>query len=104
MKLGIRAVISCEIADIFRNNSLKNGLLPIVVDTDTHQWLLDNPGAEVLVDVEARTIELPDGRVAEFPLEPFARHCIINGIDQTGFLVQNIENIERFEGNRSWQP
>ena len=101
---GIRAVISSEIADIFRNNSLKNGLLPIVVDSKTHQWLLDNPGAEIIIDVEAKTIQLPDSRKITFPIEPFARHCIINGIDQTGFLEQNIKSIKVFETNRSWQP
>jgi 3-isopropylmalate/(R)-2-methylmalate dehydratase small subunit len=101
---GIRAVISSEIADIFRNNSLKNGLVPIVVDDDTHQWLIDNPGAEITIDVEQQLVELPDGRKIEFPIETFARHCIINGIDQTGYLMQNLENIEAFERNRAWQP
>jgi 3-isopropylmalate/(R)-2-methylmalate dehydratase small subunit len=101
---GIRAVISSEIADIFRNNSLKNGLVPIVVDDDTHQWLIDNPGAEITIDVEQQLVELPDGRKIEFPIEAFARHCIINGIDQTGYLMQNLENIEAFERNRAWQP
>jgi 3-isopropylmalate/(R)-2-methylmalate dehydratase small subunit len=101
---GIRAVISSEIADIFRNNSLKNGLVPIVVDPETHQWLLANPGAEVTVDVDAQTIQLPDGKTVKFPLEAFARHCILSGIDQTGFLLQNLDNIESFEQNRSWQP
>jgi len=101
---GIRAVISSEIADIFRNNSLKNGLVPIVVDDDTHQWLIDNPGAEITIDVEQQLVELPDGRKIEFPIEAFARHCIINGIDQTGYLMQNLEHIEAFERNRAWQP
>jgi 3-isopropylmalate/(R)-2-methylmalate dehydratase small subunit len=101
---GIRAVISSEIADIFRNNSLKNGLVPIVVDDDTHQWLIDNPGAEITIDVGQQLVELPDGRKIEFPIETFARHCIINGIDQTGYLMQNLEHIEAFERNRAWQP
>ena len=64
---GIRAVISSEIADIFRNNSLKNGLVPVIVDKDTHRWLLDNPGAEVTVDVEACEIRLPDGAPCPSP-------------------------------------
>ncbi len=101
---GIRAVISSEIADIFRNNSLNNGLVPVVVDETTHQWLLDNPGAEVTVDVEACEVRLPEGKTASFELEPFARHCIIEGIDQMGFLLQNLDNIEAFEANRTWQP
>jgi 3-isopropylmalate/(R)-2-methylmalate dehydratase small subunit len=101
---GIRAVISSEIADIFRNNSLKNGLLPIVVDPATHRWLLDNPGAEVTVSVEDCQVRLPNGSVVDFPIEAFARHCILTGIDQTGFLLQNLQNIEAFERNRAWQP
>jgi 3-isopropylmalate/(R)-2-methylmalate dehydratase small subunit len=101
---GIRAVISSEIADIFANNSLNNGLLPVVVDNNTHQWLLDNPGAEVTVDLEAQEVRLPDGKVVNFPIDTFARHCILEGIDQTGFLLKNLPNIEAFENNRSWQP
>ena len=101
---GIRAVISSEIADIFRNNSLNNGLVPVIVDEETHQWLLDNPRAEVTVDMEACVLRLPDGREAPFPIEPFARHCIMEGIDQMGFLLQNKDQIEAFEQNRSWNP
>jgi 3-isopropylmalate/(R)-2-methylmalate dehydratase small subunit len=101
---GIRAVISSEIADIFRNNSLKNGLLPIIVDTQIHEYLLENPGIEITVDVVEKVIHLPDGRIVEFPIEAFAHHCIINGVDQTGFLMQNLDAIEKFEANRSWQP
>ena len=101
---GIRAVISSEIADIFRNNSLNNGLVPVVVDVETHRWLLDNPGAEVTVDVDALEVRLPDGKTVPFEIEPFARHCIMEGIDQMGFLLQNRDNIEAFERNRSWNP
>ena len=101
---GIRAVISSEIADIFRNNSLKNGLVPVIVDKQTHQWLLDNPGAEVTVDVEAREIRLPNGTAVPFPIDGFARHCILEGIDQTGFLLQQLDKITEFEKTRSWQP
>jgi 3-isopropylmalate/(R)-2-methylmalate dehydratase small subunit len=101
---GIRAVISSEIADIFRNNSLKNGLIPVIVDTDTHQWLLDNPGVEITVDVEAREIQLPDGKTVSFPIGGFARHCILEGIDQAGFLMEQQDRITEFEKNRSWQP
>jgi 3-isopropylmalate/(R)-2-methylmalate dehydratase small subunit len=101
---GIRAVISCEIADIFRNNSLNNGLLPVVVDTETHQWLLDNPGADVKVDLDACTITLPNDKSVKFPIDPFARHCILEGIDQMGFLQQSLPSVDEFEKNRSWQP
>jgi len=101
---GIRAVISTEIADIFRNNSLKNGLVPVIVDRETHQWLMANPGAEVTVDVEAREIRLPDGKAVTFPIDGFARHCILEGVDQTGYLLQQQDKITEFENNRSWQP
>ena len=101
---GIRAVISTEIADIFRNNSLKNGLLPIVVDTRTHTWLLENPGATLAVDVAAATVTLPDGRTVTFPIDDFARYCLLEGIDQLGYLRQQVNAIERFEETRSWQP
>jgi 3-isopropylmalate/(R)-2-methylmalate dehydratase small subunit len=101
---GIRAIISSEIADIFRTNSLNNGLVPVIVDVDTHQWLLDNPAVEITVDVDACEITLPDGKAVPFPIEPFARHCILEGLDPLGFLQQKAPNIEEFEKNRSWQP
>jgi 3-isopropylmalate/(R)-2-methylmalate dehydratase small subunit len=94
---GFRAVISTEIADIFRNNSLKNGLLPIVVDEDSHQWLLQNPGATVRVDLETQTVQLPTGATVEFPVERFARYCLLNGIDELGFLLQRNEAIAKYE-------
>lgn len=101
---GIRAVISTEIADIFRNNSLKNGLLPIIVDKATHAWLIANPGVEVTVDLEAREIRLANGKAVNFPIDGFARHCILEGVDQTGFLLKQADAITQFEKNRSWQP
>ena len=101
---GIRAVVSTQIADIFRNNSLKNGLVPVIVDADTHQYLLDNPGITVIVDVEERTLSLPDGRTAAFPIDSFSRHCIMNGIDQLGFLREQEPAIADFETNRPWTP
>ena len=94
---GFRAVISTEIADIFRGNSLKNGLLPIVVDDATATWLLGNPGAEVDIDIEATLLTLPTGVSVPFPLEAFARHCLLNGIDELGFLRGKLAEIERYE-------
>jgi 3-isopropylmalate/(R)-2-methylmalate dehydratase small subunit len=94
---GFQAVVSTEIADIFRNNSLKNGLLPVIVDEATHAWLIGHPGAEVTVDLERRTLELPGGRSVEFPLEPFARFCLMNGVDEIGFLLSKLPDIERYE-------
>lgn len=101
---GFQAVISTEIADIFRNNSLKNGLVPVVVDGDTHQWLLDNPGANVEIDVQNATLRLPDGKTTRFPIDGFAKYCLVEGIDQLGFLRQHADAITRFEETRAWKP
>ena len=98
---GFRAVISTEIADIFRNNSLKNGLLPIVVDDATHEWLLNNPGAAVKIDLESNTLTLPTGATAKFPIEGFARVCLLNGVDELGFLLQQAPAIERYESTHA---
>jgi 3-isopropylmalate/(R)-2-methylmalate dehydratase small subunit len=94
---GFRAVISTEIADIFRNNSLKNGLLPVVVDEGTSQWLLDNPGAEVTIDLESTTLTLPTGAKVQFPIEAFSRYCLLNGIDELGFLLGRMDSIKAYE-------
>jgi 3-isopropylmalate/(R)-2-methylmalate dehydratase small subunit len=97
LDFGFRAVVSTEIADIFRNNSLKNGLVPVVVDEETHAWLLAHPGASVRIDVESTTLTLPTGRSATFPLEAFARYCLLNGTDELGYLLQQSSAIERYE-------
>jgi 3-isopropylmalate/(R)-2-methylmalate dehydratase small subunit len=101
---GFEAVISTEIADIFRNNSLKNGLVAIVIDTESHERLLAKPGEEIVIDVESTTITLPDGQVIEFAMDGFSRHCLLEGIDQLGFLQQSSSAIRSFEENRSWKP
>lgn len=101
---GFQAVISTEIADIFRNNALKNGLVPIVVDDASHTWLLENPGVELTIDLESSTVRLPDGRVVSFPIDSFARHCLLNGIDQLGYLQQQEKAIRHFEESRAWKP
>lgn len=101
---GIRAVVSTEIADIFRSNALKNGLLPIVVDDDTHTWLMANPGAPLTIDVALSKVTLPDGHSVSFPIDNFSRYCLVEGIDQLGFLQQQVGAIENFEENRSWTP
>ncbi len=104
LDFGLAAVISTEIADIFRSNSLKNGLVPVVVDADTHGWLLANPGVEVSIDVDAAELTMPDGAVVSFPIDAFARYCLVKGIDQLGFLQQQQENIRQFEETRAWTP
>ena len=97
---GIRAVVSSEIADIFRNNALKNGLVAIVVGADEQRWLLDNPGVDLSIDVREQTLTLPGGSVFRFELEPFARHCLLEGVDQLGFLLQHTDAITAFEQQR----
>jgi 3-isopropylmalate/(R)-2-methylmalate dehydratase small subunit len=94
---GIHAVISTEFADIFRTNSLKNGLVPVLVDEATHAWLLANPGAEVTINVETTTLSLPDGTSVKFPLEGFARYCLLNGVDELGYLLSQHAAISTFE-------
>jgi 3-isopropylmalate/(R)-2-methylmalate dehydratase small subunit len=97
---GFQAVVSTEIADIFRNNSLKNGFLPVVVDEATSQWLIANPGAQVAIDVASSTLTLPTGVSVQFPLEAFSRYCLLNGVDELGFLLERGGAIEAYEQRR----
>jgi len=98
---GFRAVISTFFADIFRNNALNNGLLPVTVEPDVHAALLQHferaPGAEVTVDLASQMLTLPDGRSVQFPVEPFARHCLLHGIDKLGFLLSEDPAIRSYE-------
>ena len=94
---GFRAVVSTSIADIFRNNALKNGLLPIVVEPALHKRLLAEPGAEVTISLEDQTLRLGDGTTARFTVEPFARYCLLNGVDELAFLQSADADIARFE-------
>lgn len=92
---GLKAVISTDFADIFKSNSLKNGLLPIVVNEETQQQLIslaqEDPSTSVSIDLATQTLTLPDGRAVEFPIDPFAKYCLLNGVDQLGFLL-NLES------------
>ena len=97
---GIRAVISTSIADIFFSNALKNGLVPVRIDEATHAWLLAHPGAEVTIDVGEGTVTLPDGRRAGFPLDPFVRQCLLQGVDELGYLLSRLPEIEAWELTR----
>jgi 3-isopropylmalate/(R)-2-methylmalate dehydratase small subunit len=94
---GFRAVISTSIADIFRNNALKNGLLPLVIDPAVHAKLLARPGDEVTVSLEDQTLTLSDGTRTQFPCDPFARYCLMNGVDELGFLLAKDAEITAFE-------
>ena len=101
--LGLRAVISAEIADIFRSNSLKNGLLPIVLDEAVVDELLEHPGEDLRIDVAQRSVTLPDGRRVQFPLDAFAQTCLLEGVDQLGYLLKQDSAITRFEQQRQHQ-
>jgi len=98
---GLRAVISTSFADIFRNNALKNGLLPVVVDAATHHtlldWLAEVPTAKLTVDLAFQTLVLPDGRKVSFPLDPFAKTCLLNGVDELGYILGFMGEIEAYE-------
>ncbi len=97
---GFRAVISTSFADIFKNNALKNGLLPVVVPHDVHAWLFAHPDAVVAVDLASQTLTLPDGRAVEFPVDEFAKTCLLEGVDELGYLLQRQPAIAAFEAGR----
>lgn len=101
MGAGFKAVISTEFADIFRNNALKNGLLPIIVDVDTQQQLFslaeEDPTTTLSVDVESQTLTLPDGRKVKFPLDGFSKYCLLNGVDQLGYLMNLDDQVQSYE-------
>ena len=97
---GFQAVISTRIADIFRSNALKNGLLPVVLDRDSHARLLAAPGAEIRIDLAAQTVTLPGGGTASFQVDAFSRHCLLNGVDELGYLLSQDAAITAFEGAR----
>ena len=94
---GFRAVISTSFADIFQQNSLKNSLLPIVVPRPIHAELFQNPGITVQVDLAAQTLTLPGGRAVKFPIDAFARHCLLEGIDELGYILNQAPAIAAFE-------
>lgn len=103
MDFGFRAVISTSFADIFRNNALKNGLLPVIVDEETHEQLLsivaEDPHAEVTIDLASQTLTLPDGRAVIFPIDAFSKTCLLEGIDQLGYLLRQQPLVEAYEEN-----
>ena len=97
---GFRAVISTSFADIFRSNSLKNGLIPVIVDQATHKMLFDLieevPNTELTVDLEAQTLTFPHGSVT-FPIDPFNKACLLNGVDELGYIMGFEKQIAEFE-------
>jgi 3-isopropylmalate/(R)-2-methylmalate dehydratase small subunit len=94
---GFRAVISTSFADIFKQNSLKNSLLPIIVPRDIHAELFANPNATVKVDLATQTLTLPNDHTVEFPVDSFAKHCLLEGIDELGYILQQGLAIKLFE-------
>lgn len=98
---GIRVVISTSFADIFRNNSLKNGLLPVVVSPETHAMLFDlaeeMPRAAWTVDLENQVLELPAGQSIPFEVDPFSRACLLQGVDELGYLLSFADQIAKYE-------
>jgi 3-isopropylmalate/(R)-2-methylmalate dehydratase small subunit len=102
---GFRAVVATSFADIFRNNSLKNGLLPVVIDVDTHsalvQSLSQNPMARLTIDLEKQLLSLPDGSSVQFPINSFARTCLLNGVDELGYLLSFEAQISIYESRHA---
>lgn len=98
---GFRAVISTSFADIFRNNALKNGLLPVIVDARTHRDLFDlvqaSPSAQVTIDLETQTVSLAGGAAVSFPIDPFSKACLLKGVDQLGYMLGFEEQIAAYE-------
>ena len=105
LDFGFRAVVSTGFADIFRNNALKTGLLPVALSTSAHasllQQLAKSPRAPVTIDLETQTATLPDGTRHAFTIDPFARHCLLNGVDELGFLLQLEPAIAAYESTHS---
>ena len=101
---GFRAVISTSFADIFRNNALKNGLLPVVVDAATQRLLLDlaeeAPHAEITIDLAAQTVALPGGQAVSFPIDGFSKTCLLNGVDELGYIQSFSDRIAAYEQQR----
>jgi len=104
LDFGFRAVISSRFADIFRGNALKNGLLPVQVDEDLAQYLLDHPGQPVRIDIASHSLAVEGYGEVDFPLDPFSAYCLTRGIDQLDFILGNEEAIRAFEGRSGPRP
>ncbi len=100
LQFGFRAVVSTSFADIFKQNSLKNGLIPIVVPADVHAHLLASPGEHVKIDLAFQTLTLENGRSVEFPIDAFSKHCLLEGVDELGYILQQEAAIAEYEARR----
>jgi 3-isopropylmalate/(R)-2-methylmalate dehydratase small subunit len=98
---GFRAVISTSFADIFRNNALKNGLLPVLVEKPVHARLYEmegaDPGVQITIDLASQSLLLPDGSSVEFPIDPFSKKCLLEGVDDLGYLLAQADRIALYE-------
>jgi 3-isopropylmalate/(R)-2-methylmalate dehydratase small subunit len=98
---GFRAIVSTSFADIFRNNALKNGLLPVVVDAETQRQLFslveEEPNMEITIDLASQTLTLPDRRRVAFPIDEFSKTCLLEGVDQLGYLLKHDARIAAYE-------
>ena len=100
VQYGIKAVISTSFADIFKGNALKNGLLPIVVPADIHAELLKWSGITLKIDLATQTLTLAGGRTIEFPIDPFAKQCLLEGVDELGYMLKQEPAIAAYESRR----
>jgi len=101
VQYGFRAVISTSFADIFRGNALRNSLVPIVVPPDVHARLLKSPGIMLRVDLETETLAFPDGRKVGFEIDSFAKQCLLEGVDELGYMLKQEPAIAAYEANRT---
>jgi 3-isopropylmalate/(R)-2-methylmalate dehydratase small subunit len=99
-QFGFKAVISTSFADIFKGNSLKNGLLPIVVPAAIHATLIASPGVVVKIDLRSQTLTLAGGTAVEFPIDAFAKHCLLEGVDELGYILKQDAAIAAYEAAR----
>jgi len=102
---GLRAIVAPSFADIFKQNAMKNGLLPVAVDESAHARVLAarraDAAARLTVDLPAQTVSLGDERIAGFEIDPFAKECLVHGIDELGYLFERVKDIERYEADHS---
>jgi 3-isopropylmalate/(R)-2-methylmalate dehydratase small subunit len=99
-QFGFQAVVSTSFADIFKGNALKNGLIPVIVPPAIHAALLASPGAQVSVDLASQTLTLADGTSVEFPIDPFMKHCLLEGVDELGYILKQDAAIAAYEASR----
>lgn len=99
-QFGFKAVVSTSFADIFKGNALKNGLLPVAVAPAIHAALIQSPGVVVTIDLASQTLTMPDGASAQFPIDAFAKHCLLEGVDELGYILKQGAAITAYEARR----